>query len=304
MVKSYTKNKLTKTKGVFLLKKRLIALDMDGTLVSSNHKISEANKKAIKKAQAAGHIVMICSGRPHDGLIVTLSEEGFSDLPISGSNGAVTLIHGEIIHHVSMNPKSAEKLYDWLDDHEYPFKIYTDQGIYGPETFFQRARYEFTENKPVDKPHFSDLATMEEYTNKFPVTYTKKFAEIPESAKIFKFFMMTPNMEKKAAAQEFAKLVGGLTITSSYEDNVELSDEMAHKGTGLSAIAKHFNISMENTVAMGDNYNDSGMLEAAGLAVAMGNAEDGIKKIADVVTLTNDDDGVAHAINKYILEQE
>jgi Cof subfamily protein (haloacid dehalogenase superfamily) len=145
---------------------------------------------------------------------------------------------------------------------------------------------------------------MEEYTNKFPVTYTKAFADIPENAEIFKFFMMTPSMDKKATAKEFARGVGGLTVTSSFEDNVELSDATAHKGTGLTAVAKHFNIPMEDTVAMGDNYNDSGMLEAAGLSIAMENAEDGIKKISDAVTLTNDEDGVAHAINKYILDQE
>lgn len=274
---------------------------MDGTLVSSKHKISKVNKEAIKAARDAGHMIMICSGRPHDSLTITLNEEGFSDLPISGSNGAVTLIDGQIIHSASMNVDSAHRLYDWLDKNEYPFKTYTDQGIFGPETFFERARYEFKNNLPVDKPHFADLATMEEYTNKFPMTYTKKFTDIPESADIFKFFMMTPNRSKKAAAQKFAKSIGGLTVTSSYEDNVELSDAEAHKGTGLRAVAKHFNIPMVDTVAMGDNYNDSGMLEAAGLSVAMGNAEDGIKKIADVVTLTNDEDGVAHAIKKYCL---
>lgn len=283
------------------MRKRLIALDMDGTLVSSNHEISEANKKAIRAAREAGHVVMICSGRPHDGLIVTLSEEGLGDLPISGSNGAVTLIDGKIIHSASMNSESAEKLYNWLDGHEYPFKIYTDQGIYGPSSFLKRAKHEFTVNPPVGKSHFLDLEKMEEYTNKFPITTTEQFADVPESAEIFKFFMMTPDMNKKVAVKEFAKSVGGLTITSSFVDNVELSDARAHKGTGLEAIAKYFNIPMSDTVAMGDNYNDSGMIEAAGLSVAMGNAEDGIKKIADVITLTNDENGVAHAINKYIL---
>jgi len=203
-----------------------------------------------------------------------------------------------------MNRGAVAKLYDWLDSYEYPFKIYTDQGIYGPKAFLERAKYEFTTNPPVDKPHFSDLLTMEEYTNKFPVTHITKTSDIPESAEIFKFFIMTPNMDKKAIAQAFAENVGGLTVTSSFEDNVELSDARAHKGTGLTAVAKYFNIPMEATVSMGDNYNDSGMIEAAGLSVAMGNAEDGIKKIADVVTLTNDEDGVAHAINKYVLEQE
>ena len=283
------------------MKKKLIALDMDGTLVSSKNEISEVNKQAIKAAQDAGHIVMICSGRPHDSLLITLNEAGFPGLPISGSNGAVTLIDGEIIHSAPMRSESANKLYTWLDEREYPFKLYTDQGTYGPATFFKRARYELTTNEPVSRPHFADIATMEAYTSQFPITYIKKLTDIPRNAKIFKYFVMTPNRSKKGVAQAFAKQIGGLMVTSSFEDNVELSDAKAHKGTGLSTVAQHFKIPMQETVAIGDNYNDSGMLEAAGLAIAMGNAEDGIKEIADIVTLTNDESGVAHAINQYVL---
>lgn len=285
------------------MRRRLIALDMDGTLVSSNHEISDVNKKAIKDAQAAGHVVMICSGRPHDTLLITLKNEGFSDLPISGSNGAVTLIDGEIVNRVSMNRDAAAKLYAWLDANEYPFKIYTDCGIYGPKEFLARAKHEFMTTTRVENPHFANFGKMEEYQNKFATNYTKKFSDIQEDASIFKFFMMTPNMDKKATVQAFAKSIGGLTITSSYEDNVELSDITAHKGTGLTVVANHFNIPIEDTVAMGDNYNDSGMLETAGLAVAMANGEIGIKEISDVVTLSNDEDGVAHAIRQYVLEQ-
>lgn len=285
------------------MKKKLIALDMDGTLVSSNQEISEKNKIAIKAAQDAGHIVMICSGRPHDGLIVTLNEVGLGDLPISASNGAVTLIEGDIIHTESMNQKSAIKLYNWLDDKEYPVKIYTDQGIYGPASFLKRAAHEYTVHTTLDKQRFSHMKKLEENSNKFPIIHIEKFSDIPESAEIFKFFIMTPNKDKKAAAKEFAKNIGGLTITSSFEDNVELSDAKAHKGTGLKTIANYFNIPMEDTVAMGDNYNDIGMIQAAGLSVAMENAEEGIKEIADVVTLTNDENGVAHAINKFVLSQ-
>ena len=273
---------------------------MDGTLLSSNNEISAANRKAIYNVKKAGHVVMICSGRPHNSLIVTLEEEGFSDLPISGSNGAVTLIDGKIIHTAAMNHNSAKKLYEWLDDREYPFKVYTNHGIFGPKEFFARAEYELANNS-VDKHHFSDIEAMEEYARKFKVTYTKGFKDFSPKTDIFKFFMMTPNMKKKAAIQEFASSISGLTITSSYEDNVEISDANGNKGTGLTAVAKHFNISMEDTIAIGDNYNDSGMFEAAGLAIAMENAEDGLKKIADVITLTNDESGVAHALNQYVL---
>jgi len=288
-------------KEMIVLAKKLIALDMDGTFLTSKGTITDENRKAVRDAQAAGHIVLICSGRPHDTLLSFLEEEGLGDLPISGSNGAITIVDGQIIHRVTMDINSSEVLFNWLNEHKYPFKVYTNQGAFGPVGFFERAEYEITSNPPVDNAFFSDVGLMKEYANKYPGIKIESFAELPSETEIFKFYAMTPNMEKKAAAESFARGIAGLTVTSSFMDNVEFSDALGHKGTGIIAVAKHFNIPIEDTVAMGDNFNDLGMLQVAGLSVAMGNAESAIKEIADVVTLTNDESGVAHAIREYVL---
>jgi len=272
---------------------------MDGTFLTTKGAITDVNKKAVRAAEEAGHLVMICSGRPHDSLLPFLKEEGLDGLPISGSNGGITIVDNKIIDCVFMSQAISKKLYNWLDEHKYPFKLFTDKGTFGPAEFIERAKYEFTENPPIDNLHF---AAMEEYMNRYPVAPVTGFDDLPEDTEIFKFFISTPNMKKKAAAKEFARQLGGLNITSSFADNVELSDQNGHKGTGITAVAKHFNIPMEDTVAIGDNHNDSGMFEVAGLSIAMGNAEDEIKEMTDVVTLTNDENGVAHAIYKYILE--
>ena len=277
---------------------------MDGTLLSSDHEISNVNKKAIKDAQAAGHIVMICSGRAHDRVLITLEEEGLSGLPISASNGAIALVDEVIIDHICMARSAVETIYDWLDEFEYPFQIFTDNGFYRPEGFFERAKYEFTTTERVKHPHHHDLNKMIAYLKSAPSTYINQSSDILATASLFKFYIYSPNMEKKAAAIEFAKSIGGLTITSSFEDNVEISDIKANKGTGLKVIANHFNIPMEDTIAIGDNYNDLGMLEVAGFSIAMGNADEGIKQLTDAVTLTNNEDGVAHAIEKYVLEMK
>jgi len=288
--------------GAIDLTKKLIALDMDGTFLTTKGTITDENRKAIRDAQAAGHLVMVCSGRPHDSLLSFLKEESLDDLPISGSNGAITVVDGQIIHRVLMDIHSSKVLFNWLDDHKYPFKIYTDRGIFGPSEFFERAEFELTTNPQVANPQFADIGFMKEYASKFPATKVESFAEIPTDIEIFKIYAMTPNMEKKAAFEAFAQEIGGLMITSSFIDNVEVSDALGHKGTGLVAMAEYFNVAMADTIAMGDNFNDLGMLQVAGLAIAMGNAEDEIKKIADVVTLTNDENGVAYAIREHVLK--
>jgi len=286
-----------------MVQKKLIALDMDGTLLSSNHEISAVSKKAIRAAQAAGHMVMICSGRAHDRLLVTLEEEGLGDLPISASNGAIALVDGVVIDRIYMNRASVKKMFDWLDARQYPFQIFTDDGFYRPEGFIERAKHEFITTERVKHPHFNDLKKMETYLKSSPATYVSQFSDILAEVPLFKIYLYSPHMAKKAAAVEFAKSIAGLTITSSFEDNVEITDLKANKGTGLAVIAKHFNILIEDTIAIGDNYNNLGMLEAAGFSIAMGNAEEGIKRITDAVTLTNNEDGVAYAINKYVLER-
>ena len=281
--------------------KKLIALDMDGTFLTSKGTITEENRQAILDARAAGHIVMLCSGRAHDALLTFLKEEGLDNLPISGSNGSITVVDGQIIHRAKMDIHSSKLLFNWFNAHKYPFKIYTDQGIFGPSDFFDRIEFELIATPPVDKTRHEIIEFMKEYARKNPPTYVDAFDQIPAEVEAFKFFVATFDPEKKAKVEAFAQEVGGLTVTSSFSDNVELSDAKGHKGTGLKAVAKHFNIPISNTIAIGDNFNDQGMLQAAGLSIAMGNAEEEIKEIADVVTLTNDEHGVAHAIRTYVL---
>ena len=281
--------------------KKMIALDMDGTLFTSTGLITVENKNAIREAQKAGHIVIACSGRPHDVLLAFLEKERLGDLPVSASNGSITVVDGEIIDRVSMDMKSAAILFDWLDRHKYPFKLYTNKGVFQPHEFLTRAEFELTTNELVEHPHFANFGILKEHTSKFGAIGVNSFAEIPNEIEIYKIYIMTPNMEKKALLEQFAHGVGDLVITSSFADNVELSDLNGHKGNGITVVANHFNIPIEDTIAIGDNLNDAGMMEVAGLAIAMGNADQEIIAMADIVTLTNDEDGVAHAIRKYVL---
>lgn len=285
------------------MKKKLIALDMDGTLLDSNGKISAENQAAIKAARDAGHIVMICSGRHHDSLSVFLAVEGLAGLPIAANNGAVSLVDEEIIDCVQMKQTAVETLSNWLADHQYPFVLYAKQGVYSHVAFLERAEYEtkmfdagvgagvFAKNPARARVYFKKLITQE----------FECLTELPTDLEFVKLFALTPDPIKKAAFEKFAYSIDGLTVTSSHTDNVEVSDTRGHKGTGITAVARSLGIPIEDTVAIGDNFNDVGMFEIAGMAIAMGNAEPAIKAMADMVTLSNDEHGVAHAIWEYLL---
>ena len=282
------------------MKQKLIALDMDGTLLNDARTISSENKQALNDACDAGHLVMICSGRPHTSLSEFLAEMGLAGLPISASNGTVTLVDGEIINRVLMDKAVVEKTFEWLIKHEFPFNFYTDAGVFNHAMFFEWA-WQDARKRPDFAEQESEYKRIENYFQKIIDVRFNTWNELPTDLGIFKVFVLTTVPTRKKMLEEYMATVSGVMYTSSFPHNIEITDVNGHKGTGITAVANHFNIPLVDTVAMGDNFNDIGMLNVAGFAVAMGNAEAEIKEIADVVTLTNNEHGVAYAIRQYLL---
>ncbi|WP_299092708.1 Cof-type HAD-IIB family hydrolase [uncultured Metabacillus sp.] len=284
--------------------KKLIAIDLDGTLLSSNIEISKENVEAIQKAQQAGHVVMICSGRaPED--IKQLIDQTPLDCPVAGSNGTKVLADGKLLSQISIDKEHVKKVAAILNEKKYPFKLYTSHGILVASTWTERMLAFLEQNQ-----EFSKGLTPKEYkflTEQPKETDTiKVFDEIEEVLKIEeiaiqKFFI--PTISGKDELIATLKAIEGISITTSGPFNIEIMDTNGHKGNGIKVMAEYFKIPIENTVAIGDNFNDVPMLEAAGLSIAMGNADPTVKDIADVVTLTNNEHGVAHAIETYVLEK-
>jgi len=280
---------------------KLIALDMDGTLLSSDKKISIENKKAIKEAEEAGHLVMICTGRHHESLLTYLKSENL-EFPISASNGSVTMAKGKTIHETSMELTKSAQIFAWLQQNRYPFKFYTDQGAFSEKDYLSLAKAANLAAPHQAGEHWEWDVFLQHQKNS-NLTSISKFEEgAKANTRIYKFFVYTPEAHKKEALKEWLENLGGTHFTSSMDDNVEIMGLEGHKGTGILQMAKHFNIPIEDTIAIGDNYNDLPMLEAAGTSIAMGNAEAAVKKCCDFTTLSNDEDGVAYAIREIILK--
>jgi len=275
---------------------KLIAIDMDGTLLSSDKKISTENKKALKEAQDVGHIVMICTGRHHESLKKYLRTENL-DFPISASNGSIIMTSEKIIHETSMESSKATQIFKWLKQERYPFKFYTDEGAFCIEGFLELSKQAHDQASNHEGEHWS----WDVFLDHQKKSNLRTVLALPKANHIYKFFVYTPQNEKKEALNRWLEELGGIHHTSSMDDNVEIMGVDGHKGTGILQMAKHFGIPLENTVAIGDNYNDIPMLESAGAAIAMGNGEAAVKEICDLVTLTNDEDGVAYAIRNFIL---
>ena len=283
---------------------KLIALDMDGTVLTTDKRVTEGVLKAITDAKNAGHVVMICSGRAHDDLLPYLKEKKFPNLPISGSNGSATCIDGKMIHQVCMDKDIATQVFNWLDVNQYPFKIYTSKGVFGKSNYLEILKNEILVASPKFGDHQMTVENAVALEQNYPAIPIELFDKLisDEELEIFKFFVLTLRSEKKQSFKQFLTSISGLMVTSSYPSNIEVMAKDGHKGTGMMQVANYYNIPAEDTVAIGDNFNDVPMLKVAGFSIAMGNAEAEVKELCDVVTLTNDEDGVAHAIRTYILK--
>ncbi|WP_348519873.1 Cof-type HAD-IIB family hydrolase [Bacillus sp. 165] len=286
---------------------KLIAIDLDGTLLSQHLSISEENLTAIHAAQEQQNIVMICSGRAKEDIVQLLKRYNLS-CPIGASNGAVTYAEGKVLKETHIEAKSVFQVLEQLEKAQFPYKLYTNQGIYVPSTWKERVITDFQANTETNT-EFS-LEELDRITEKqakdniitFFTDYNVLLAA--DDLHIEKFFILALDGTRRKNIMQTLQTIPSIAVTTSGSNNLEVMNKHAHKGNGLKVIAAHFAIPLQDTIAIGDNFNDVPMLQAAGFSIAMGNAEDEVKKLCDAVTLTNEEHGVAYALHKYILGKD
>lgn len=276
---------------------KCIASDMDGTLLTGNSMISEKNKQAIKLAQDKGVEFIVATGRSYQEAQFALLNAKI-DCPVICVNGAeVRSSAGEILASQPLAQEKAVEVASILANHHVYFEVYTEKGTFTNDLeqavsvmidVFTSANHHFT------KDEVETFA--KERVNSGFVQFVQDYNEIFAENKIYKLLAFSADLAELANARE--ELVGltGLAVSSSGDGNLEITSITAQKGIALAEYVKQKGISLIETMAIGDNDNDLSMLNIVGRSVAMGNAADHVKAQSDLVTLTNDEDGVAKAI--------
>lgn len=259
---------------------RLIAADIDGTLVDSNKEISPATETAVKKAQSRGAIFTISTGRSVQGLkkYLHLVKPG---TPVVTYNGAVVLIPdtGEVLFEQGLGPAAAEEI------------ILRGVSLGASVTVWSHGRL-YSPNK-------------DERVEKYRRIYDTECRPIPDPAALAALgvtkVMWLDEPERTERQQREFRLEGVRCIISE-PGYLEFIDEGVSKAEGLKKAAEYLKVKREEVMALGDSYNDTDMLRWAGLGVAMANAEEEVKAAADRLTASNDEDGVARAIERFVLK--
>ena len=285
---------------------KLIASDMDGTLLNHNHKIPKENVELINYAKNQGIEFVVATGRAYYEALPALNEENINCDVISFNGGIVYDKNGNIISITPMVPKDLYYTIEILKSFDISYQLYTKNTIYttsietdinayidlirsnGYEPDVEHLRAEAQQK--LDVGYITEVENIELYLNE---------KENPP----IKIIAISNDISKLENAAKLLSENKSISVTSSGANNIEIMHKNATKGEALKEIAKIYGINLENAVAIGDNLNDQAMLDIVGYSVAMKNGNTILKEQAKYVTeKTNSEGGVADTIFKLIEE--
>lgn len=281
----------------------LFAIDLDGTLLHTDHTISKKNSLAIKKRQEQGDIVLIATGRASFDAQNILRKHHIFGCPIIASNGAelqYKIEDVELRNNTSMDKQTSEKIFRYLSEEEVYVQIYLEDKILldseATEILLAKMEKERVLNQSFNADLFlhSIQAQLAQYGVKVVDSITSS-----DLSSVIKFMIVSPNQGLLKKIERRLSLINTCSISSSGPYNLEVMSVGINKGAALIKVASDCNVELSNTVAIGDNQNDLSMFQVAGSSIAMKNAEESIKSIATYETLDNENSGVAYALNDY-----
>jgi len=270
---------------------KLICIDMDGTLLNDEKKISIKNHQAIKEAYKRGVKVVVCTGRLYTSAFY------YSHLlevktPVIASNGAVIKEkdNNKTIYRASLGIENCYKILEVCKKYNFYAHFNTEDTIFTEKIIHSSQSYAKI-NESMPKEMQIKIEVIEDWDSIF-----EKYSE-----EIVKCIVIDEEGEKISKAKRELAEISSLEVVSSFERNFEVMSSGVSKGRAAEILAKYYDFSPSEVICIGDNENDLSMIKYAGLGVAMGNAIPIVKSQADYITATNNDDGVAEVIEKFVL---
>ena len=271
---------------------KLIAFDLDGTFLDDHKNCIKENMEAICAAAEQGVIIVPSSGRMFNGIPQEIRDLPFIRYAIT-INGAGVFDRREDteIYQANIPFEDAERIYDYVENLPCSYDCYMNN-----KGYIDRRFYDHLEDYIVDE-------VIRNMNRKLrgPVDNFRQYMQACKGSPQKIQLMFKDLKRKQYELETFDARFPGYVATSSLSPNIEINAAAANKGAGLKALCEYLGIDLSETMALGDGGNDITMLQMAGLGVAMGNAPDEVKAIADVVVSTNEEGGVAEAIRRYVL---
>lgn len=271
---------------------KLVALDLDGTTLNNDKVISERNRKAMADAAAQGVNIVVATGRPISALPPDVFEIDAIRYVLTSNGASITdLKEDRTFYENCLSPLAVEKSVELLKQHDYVIegfvkgKAYIDKEYYEhvkrTRKCFRNVDYVLETRIPIDDV-YQYLLDNKEHVENINVNFEE-------------------NVDEKPAMKVKLLTLPEATITTSFRNNLEIGGATTSKAEALSRMGELLGITQDEMMAVGDSPNDIAMLMASGMPVAVGNAEDEVKAVAKYIAADNHHDGVAEAIEKFVL---
>ena len=273
------------------MKYKLVAIDMDGTLLNSQDQISERNKKALLKAIDNGVHVVLATGRIYKSALYYQRYIGLKS-PIIACNGAIiSSSQDDIIFENFIDYNSLKEIIQLAEENEMYYHFYDRDKFY-----YKTSKKEYTSYyKYYEENYISQGIELVRFEDPSDIVDLN-------SSKYYKVVFIDNNPDKLYDFRKKLSLIKGISISKSWRNNIEVMNESVSKGNAIKFLTNILNIDSSEVIAIGDNENDVSMFKISGLSVAMKNGDEIAKNHADVITDSNDEDGVAKVIEKYIFK--
>lgn len=279
---------------------KLLACDLDGTLLDEKHQLPEINAKAILKLQAAGIQFMSATGRTYKSVDCLFKPYGIicEHLLLNGS--ILKDEQGTTLYDLPMQLDTVKEVMDIIDHEALCFNMYTNEGSVTPN--IKKAKLQFLQHMQANGMSMEEAKEIME-KNAFHV-YDREVrdlsAYLKENPRIYKMETFSGNKEVSRMIRKELNDVKGVALSDSISENVEITDQNAQKGYTLRMYCEQHGIGLHEVVVMGDSMNDLSMMKIFPNSIAVANANNEIKEAAAYITISNEEHAVAYVIEEIL----
>ena len=287
---------------------KLVAVDLDGTMLDSYGQVTENTKAVIQKTIEKGTDIIIVSGRPIDSIKTIAKEIGSNKYFIAGNGALIYDIQkNEVLYEKYMKKEKVLEIIKICEENSIAYNVYTDKTILATSLKYNVLYYhkENLKKQEEKRTHINIVENMYEYIQKMKEEKFLKITICDDSKTVFQSIIRKLEKIKDIEILDVSHMSRKVIEQGTEEIPIEyyyteISSKDVDKWCAIEFLIEKLNIEKEDVISIGDNVNDKKMIEEAGLGIAMGQSMPQLKEIADYVTSSNTEEGVAKAIEKFV----